>query len=119
MRLLCRYLTPVGTQGFAPHYDDIEAFVLQTEGSKRWRLYDNPLGQVLPTDSSGNFDQKVLGPVILETTLHPGDLLYIPRGIVHQVQERKVFQQKFPKMSHSLFFFFIRQSLPKMITLCM
>lgn len=33
------YLTPPGTQGFAPHYDDIEAFVLQLEGKKRWRLY--------------------------------------------------------------------------------
>ena len=29
------YLTPAGTQGFAPHYDDIEAFVLQLEGKKR------------------------------------------------------------------------------------
>ena len=34
-----RYLTPAGAQGFAPHFDDIEAFILQTEGSKRWRLY--------------------------------------------------------------------------------
>lgn len=31
------YLTPAGHQGFAPHWDDIEAFVLQTEGSKNWR----------------------------------------------------------------------------------
>lgn len=34
------YLTPPGTQGFAPHYDDIEAFVLQLEGEKKWFLYD-------------------------------------------------------------------------------
>ena len=34
-----RYLTPPGTQGFAPHYDDIEAFILQLEGKKHWRLY--------------------------------------------------------------------------------
>ena len=34
-----RYLTPAGTQGFAPHYDDIEAFILQLEGKKHWRLY--------------------------------------------------------------------------------
>lgn len=33
------YLTPPGSQGFAPHYDDIEAFVLQLEGRKHWRLY--------------------------------------------------------------------------------
>lgn len=35
-----RYLTPPGTQGFAPHYDDIEAFVIQLEGKKHWRVYN-------------------------------------------------------------------------------
>lgn len=34
------YLTPANTQGFAPHYDDIEAFVFQIEGAKRWRVYN-------------------------------------------------------------------------------
>ena len=34
------YLTPAGTQGFAPHYDDIEAFVLQLEGQKHWKVYN-------------------------------------------------------------------------------
>lgn len=33
------YLTPPGSQGFAPHYDDIEAFILQLEGRKHWKLY--------------------------------------------------------------------------------
>ena len=34
------YLTPGGSQnqGFAPHYDDIEAFILQLEGYKHWRV---------------------------------------------------------------------------------
>ena len=35
-----RYLTPPGSQGFAPHYDDIEAFVIQLEGKKHWKLYN-------------------------------------------------------------------------------
>lgn len=36
----CRYLTPAGSQGFAPHYDDIDAFVLQLEGKKHWKVYN-------------------------------------------------------------------------------
>ena len=36
---LYRYLTPRKAQGFAPHYDDIEAFVMQIEGKKRWKVY--------------------------------------------------------------------------------
>ena len=56
-----RYLTPPGTQGFAPHYDDIEAFVLQLEGKKHWKVYqpvvnltdpDNKIDERLPRMSS-------------------------------------------------------------------
>jgi len=79
------YLTPPGSQGFAPHYDDIEAFVLQLEGKKRWRLYDpRTPTEVLPRLSSQNFDQSELGECILDTVLEPGDMLYFPRGVIHQ-----------------------------------
>lgn len=30
------YLTPAASQGFAPHWDDIDAFIVQLEGRKRW-----------------------------------------------------------------------------------
>lgn len=33
------YLTPPLSQGFAPHFDDIEAFILQIEGKKLWKVY--------------------------------------------------------------------------------
>lgn len=79
------YLTPPNNQGFAPHYDDIEAFVLQIEGKKRWRLYAPPSpADVLARNSSANFTQEEIGTPIMETVLEPGDLLYFPRGIVHQ-----------------------------------
>ncbi|EGD79457.1 hypothetical protein PTSG_10023 [Salpingoeca rosetta] len=78
------YLTPKGTQGFAPHYDDIEAFILQLEGEKRWRLYDQPEGVRLPRHSSPNYDESELGKPYLDVVLRPGDLLYFPRGVVHQ-----------------------------------
>ncbi|XP_044025410.1 ribosomal oxygenase 1 [Siniperca chuatsi] len=79
------YLTPPGTQGFAPHYDDIEAFVVQLEGKKHWRVY-NPRteDEVLPVLSSPNFDQADIGKPILEVVLEAGDLLYFPRGFIHQ-----------------------------------
>jgi lysine-specific demethylase/histidyl-hydroxylase NO66 len=52
------YLTPPGTQGFAPHYDDVEVFILQLEGKKRWRLYEPRTAQEkLPRFSSANFSQ--------------------------------------------------------------
>ncbi|KAH8420460.1 hypothetical protein KR009_010607, partial [Drosophila setifemur] len=79
------YLTPPNSQGFAPHYDDIEAFVLQVEGKKRWRLYMPPKSSdVLARVSSGNYDQDQLGVPILEEVLEAGDVLYFPRGTVHQ-----------------------------------
>ncbi|XP_024146318.1 ribosomal oxygenase 1 isoform X2 [Oryzias melastigma] len=79
------YLTPPGTQGFAPHYDDIEAFVVQLEGKKHWRVY-NPRSEeeVLPVFSSPNFDQSDIGKPILDVVLEAGDLLYFPRGFIHQ-----------------------------------
>ncbi|KAM3956444.1 bifunctional lysine-specific demethylase and histidyl-hydroxylase NO66 [Aphomia sociella] len=79
------YLTPPDSQGFAPHYDDIEAFILQTEGKKHWRIYKPRSDEeTLPRISSKNFDQNEIGEPILEVTLEAGDLLYFPRGYIHQ-----------------------------------
>lgn len=79
------YLTPPDSQGFAPHYDDIEAFILQTEGKKHWRIYkprqDN---EILPRISSKNFTDDEIGEPIMEVTLEAGDMLYFPRGYIHQ-----------------------------------
>ncbi|KAF7998527.1 hypothetical protein HCN44_010935 [Aphidius gifuensis] len=79
------YLTPPDSQGFAPHYDDIEAFILQIEGKKRWRLY-KPRNdeEYLPRYSSKNFDQSEIGEPILDVVVEAGDLLYFPRGTIHQ-----------------------------------
>ncbi|XP_036139270.1 ribosomal oxygenase 1 [Monomorium pharaonis] len=79
------YLTPPNSQGFAPHYDDVEAFILQIEGQKRWRLY-KPLNEneYLPRYSSKNFNQLEIGNPILDTVIKAGDLLYLPRGTIHQ-----------------------------------
>jgi len=76
------YLTPPGTQGFAPHWDDVEVFMMQLEGKKHWRLYEPD--HKLPRYSSKNLSQDDLGSPILEVDMEPGDLIYMPRGTIHQ-----------------------------------
>lgn len=78
------YLTPAGTQGLAPHHDDVELWVVQTGGTKTWRLYAPLAGHALPSQSSPNLDPADIGPATMEVTLAAGDVLYLPRGTVHQ-----------------------------------
>lgn len=84
------YLTPKNTQGFAPHFDDIEAFLLQTEGCKHWKVY-KPLNDsdMLARYPSGNYKPEDLGKPMIEVDLEEGDLLYFPRGFIHQARAHK------------------------------
>jgi bifunctional lysine-specific demethylase and histidyl-hydroxylase NO66 len=82
------YLTPPNaSQGFAPHYDDIDAYIIQLEGYKRWKVYP-PLekNERLPRISSKDYTTNDLIHVtpILDIVLESGDMLYIPRGWIHQ-----------------------------------
>ena len=83
------YLTPGGTenQGFAPHYDDIEAFILQLEGYKHWKVYP-PMSkaETLPRESSRDFTEKDMEDIepVIDVELGPGDCLYMPRGWIHE-----------------------------------
>ncbi|KAL9189835.1 hypothetical protein ACHAXT_009510 [Thalassiosira profunda] len=84
------YLTPLHSQGFAPHYDDVDVFILQLEGFKRWRVHA-PFNkrETLPRESSRDYSQKEVeegGEEILDVVLGPGDVLYLPRGWIHQAE---------------------------------
>mmetsp|Transcript_56345 Transcript_56345/g.136660 ORF Transcript_56345/g.136660 Transcript_56345/m.136660 type:complete len:574 (-) Transcript_56345:2211-3932(-) len=101
------YLTPPNTsQGFAPHYDDIEAFCLQLEGSKRWKVYNPIKGQELPRASSEDFTtddiRTMIGQPVLDVTLSEGDLLYMPRGWIHQACTLKTHNGTTDQHQHSL-----------------
>ena len=76
------YMTPGNAQGFKPHYDTHDVFVLQIAGSKNWQIFETPVE--LPLKGQ-HFDSAVhpLGEVTQSFTLNPGDMLYIPRGLVH------------------------------------
>lgn len=76
------YLTPPGAQGFKPHWDTHDVFVLQVHGSKTWTLYDTQVELPLVGQS---FDEHkpAPGPISATFTLRAGDLLYCPRGLMH------------------------------------
>lgn len=81
------YLTPPNSQGFAPHFDDIEAFVLQIEGQKEWLVYPPRSDQEkLSRESSPNFREDEIGEPKFRQILYPGDMLYFPRGWIHQAR---------------------------------
>lgn len=94
------YITPPHSQGLAPHFDDVELWVCQTEGSKRWRVYGpHPMayhGVSRPEPlrhaccSSGDLDREELEAMglklLLEVDLKVGDVLYIPRGFIHEAR---------------------------------
>lgn len=76
------YLGPRGGQGFPRHFDPVEAFVLQLDGEKTWRVYPRIFEAPMREDLFP-LDGIELGPPILEARLRPGDLLYVPRGFPH------------------------------------
>ncbi len=82
------YLTPKGSQGFAAHYDTHDVFILQIAGRKHWRLYGSPL--ILP-DERQRFNSSMvgIGRVQARCTVGAGDLLYIPRGVIHDATSAK------------------------------
>jgi hypothetical protein len=76
------YLTPKGAQGFPAHYDTHDVFIVQLDGRKHWRLYDPE--QSLPLDGDAiPVPRERLGRA-REVCLAAGDLLYLPRGHVHE-----------------------------------
>lgn len=76
------YLTPPDSQGFGAHYDTHDVFILQIAGSKHWRIYNRPIENPLINQDFMDGDYEI-GEPIQEFDLHPGDLVYIPRGVVH------------------------------------
>ena len=94
------YLTPAGgAQGLAPHWDDVDVFVIQVEGRKFWQLHEplpehalacgGPSGDLTPGGRLAS--EKRLS---LEVILSPGDVLYIPRGTVHQARTLTAAEEK-------------------------
>jgi hypothetical protein len=81
------YITPPQNQGFAPHYDVHDVFVLQFAGRKHWRVHEPVLAAPLrgqPWDSrKAAVAARAADPPLMETVLESGDCVYLPRGYIH------------------------------------
>jgi ribosomal protein L16 Arg81 hydroxylase len=78
------FCTPAETEGFGWHYDVEDVFIVQTHGSKLYRLRKNtvnpwPLVETTPDDLSYEAERSIG----MECRLNAGDWLYIPPGYWH------------------------------------
>jgi len=81
------YVTPPQNQGFAPHYDVHDVFVLQVSGRKRWTIHEpvvtDPLDDQPWEGRKGDVAARAAQQPLIDTVLEPGDALYLPRGTIH------------------------------------
>ncbi|MFN8099459.1 MAG: cupin domain-containing protein [Dermatophilaceae bacterium] len=86
------YVTPPQNTGFSDHYDVHDVFVVQVAGSKTWRIRPPVLRHPLRSQPWENrraaVQEAATRPPLLETTLEPGDVLYLPRGFIHAATAR-------------------------------
>ena len=75
------YLTPKGSQGFPPHIDNHDVFILQIHGVKEWHVGE-PLSE-LPLAEADHGDMEFTGAESAYT-LAAGDALYLHRGFPHK-----------------------------------
>ena len=84
------YITPPQNQGFAPHYDVHDVFVLQVSGRKHWTVHrpvvDDPLDNQPFDGFAAEIAERVEDEPLIDTVLEPGDALYLPRGTIHSAQ---------------------------------
>jgi len=81
------YVTPPSSQGFSPHYDTHDVFVLQVSGEKHWVIHapvhPDPLKGQVWTDHRAAVAAAAAGEPVIDRVLRPGDALYLPRGWIH------------------------------------
>jgi ribosomal protein L16 Arg81 hydroxylase len=77
------YYTPRAAQGLPVHHDTHDVFVLQIAGEKRWLVYEPALELPLK-DQKYSAELGEPGPAVEDRVLRPGDMLYLPRGWLHE-----------------------------------
>ncbi|CAE8643547.1 unnamed protein product [Polarella glacialis] len=75
------YLTPPHSSSYGLHSDVMDAFMVQLQGSKRWKVCDLPQWMLEGDKFNG---EPPPGAKCEEITLRGGDVLYLPFGTLHQ-----------------------------------
>ncbi|MEM9300777.1 MAG: cupin domain-containing protein [Pseudomonadota bacterium] len=78
------YLSPDGS-GFNLHYDVQPIFLIQIAGAKRWWYSAQPVTP-MPRRYSSAWEQKPALESLEQTTLTPGDVLYLPAFTWHRAR---------------------------------
>lgn len=74
------YLTFGQGSAFKAHWDEHDVLVVQVHGSKRWRSYGTPI----PYPIEKHRRERIIPTkVVWENLMKPGDILYLPRGEIH------------------------------------
>jgi len=77
------YRSAPGRQGYRTHYDTHDFFILQLQGSKRWRVFPHTVEWPLFYQKAHGTSPPPEDSIYLECTLSPGDVLYVPKGHWH------------------------------------
>ena len=80
------YFSPANSKALQPHYDTHDVFVAQLAGSKRWKFHGSPQPVPLHNSFQPVIPEKNLDQPTDEVLVQPGDLMYIPRGLIHHAE---------------------------------
>lgn len=81
------YASFKNVKAFGTHFDTHDVFAIHTEGEKVWKVWsnraDNPLKIDDDTPELRRWFEQSRGSLLMEVTMRPGDVLYLPRGWYH------------------------------------
>ena len=81
------YLSSKRRPGFAAHFDTHDVYAVHVEGTKTWYVYEgratDPIAHPAFKTLGQEHHDRAKGDLLMEITMKPGDLLYLPRGQYH------------------------------------
>jgi ribosomal protein L16 Arg81 hydroxylase len=79
------YLTPMGGAGFPAHFDITDGFIVQCGGAKDWTIYEEYVDQTSLPTADTPWEPERYKPIGSgkSIALRLGDVLYLPRGVMH------------------------------------